>query len=431
MKQQLLEVLFWSIIAAAFIGPGTVTTAAAAGAGYQWRLLWALSFSTIACIVLQEASARLTITTGLDLGSFLSHHYRSTVWGLGVLFLTVLAILFGCAAYEVGNLLGALEGLRLFGLSARIGLTLVISGLAAMLLWTGRTDFVARTLGGVVALMGLAFVVTAIGLHPPLKSLVRGAVLPTIPNGAMTVVLGLVGTTVVPYNLFLGSGIAHRKALNRMRFGLIVAIGLGGFISGAVLVTGSAVSMPFTFQGLARALQAQLGPAGPLLLAFGLFAAGFTSAVTAPMAAAVTARGLFRNNGDPAWEGTGWKFRSVWLVVLGVGVVFVFMNLRPVPAIILAQAFNGLLLPLVTVILFVVINDPHRVPREGLNRWWMNGLFAVVLWVVTILGLRLLLIAASRLLKMSLPNTMLIPVIVATGLTAGVGGWILWHRQTG
>ena len=430
MKQQILEVLFWSIIAAAFIGPGTVTTAAAAGAGYQWRLLWALLFSTIACVVLQEASARLTITTGLDLGSFLAHHYRSTVWGPGILFLTVMAILFGCAAYEVGNLLGSLEGLRLFGLTARTGWTLCISVLAGLLLWTGRTDFVARTLGAVVALMGLAFVVTAVGLHPPLKALVRGAVFPAIPPGAMTVVLGLVGTTVVPYNLFLGSGIAHGQVLNRMRFGLVVAIGLGGLISGAVLVTGSAVVSPFTFRGLAHALRVQLGPAGPFLLAFGLFAAGFTSAVTAPMAAAVTARGLFRKNGDPGWEGSGWKFRGVWLTVLGVGVIFAFMNLRPVPAIILAQAFNGLLLPLVTVILFVVVNDPRRVPREGLNRWWMNGLFTVVLWVVTILGIRLLIIAGSRLLKISIAGTMLIPVIVATGLTAGVGGWIVLQRHS-
>ena len=53
--RRLAAILFWSIIAAAFIGPGTVTTAASAGAAFELRLLWALVFSTVACLVLQEA----------------------------------------------------------------------------------------------------------------------------------------------------------------------------------------------------------------------------------------------------------------------------------------------------------------------------------------------------------------------------------------
>ena len=65
--RRLVSILLWSAISAAFIGPGTVTTAAAAGAGYGMSLLWALLFSTIACLSLQEASARLTIASGKPL----------------------------------------------------------------------------------------------------------------------------------------------------------------------------------------------------------------------------------------------------------------------------------------------------------------------------------------------------------------------------
>ena len=53
------EIILWSAIAAAFIGPGTVTTAASAGAGYGLTLLWAVLFSVVATFVLQEAAARL------------------------------------------------------------------------------------------------------------------------------------------------------------------------------------------------------------------------------------------------------------------------------------------------------------------------------------------------------------------------------------
>ena len=52
LRQGLFSVLFWSIIAAAFIGPGTVTTASKAGASFQMALLWALVFSIIATIIL-------------------------------------------------------------------------------------------------------------------------------------------------------------------------------------------------------------------------------------------------------------------------------------------------------------------------------------------------------------------------------------------
>ena len=62
------SVILWSVISAAFIGPGTVTTAVTAGSVYQLDLMWAVVFATIACILLQEVSARITIASGLSLG---------------------------------------------------------------------------------------------------------------------------------------------------------------------------------------------------------------------------------------------------------------------------------------------------------------------------------------------------------------------------
>ncbi|HAA12132.1 MAG TPA: hypothetical protein DCE41_10710, partial [Cytophagales bacterium] len=96
-------ILLWSVISAAFIGPGTVTDAAAAGASYGTALAWALVFSTIGCFVLQEAAARLSIIGGLSLGQALNQG-RFGVVG---------AVVFGCIAYEAGNLLGAYAGIAL------------------------------------------------------------------------------------------------------------------------------------------------------------------------------------------------------------------------------------------------------------------------------------------------------------------------------
>jgi len=66
--KRLLNILLWSVIAAAFIGPGTITTAARAGSDFRFALAWALLFSIIACLILQEASGRITVLTGKELG---------------------------------------------------------------------------------------------------------------------------------------------------------------------------------------------------------------------------------------------------------------------------------------------------------------------------------------------------------------------------
>ena len=113
------SILLWSVLAAAFIGPGTVTTAASAGASFGFALLWALLFSTLACVVLQEASARLTIVSGQSLGRVLRLRYPGTWLGTAMLLLLFGAIVVGCAAYEAGNILGGVA----IALGAGLGLS--------------------------------------------------------------------------------------------------------------------------------------------------------------------------------------------------------------------------------------------------------------------------------------------------------------------
>ncbi|WP_372650974.1 divalent metal cation transporter, partial [Draconibacterium sp.] len=109
-KKRILNILFWSVVSAAFIGPGTITTAAKSGAALGTDLLWALLFSTLACLLLQEAAARLTITSGLNLGQAIVHQFEKSKAKLPILILVLGAIVIGAAAYEMGNLLGAVAG---------------------------------------------------------------------------------------------------------------------------------------------------------------------------------------------------------------------------------------------------------------------------------------------------------------------------------
>jgi len=395
--RRLSSILFWSVISAAFIGPGTVTTAASAGSRFGGSLLWALVFSTLACLVLQEAAARLTVVSGLDLGQALRASDARAARGVAVLVLVLGAIVLGCAAYEAGNILGGAAGGALAtGLDPR-GFALAIAGAAAVLLWVGRTGTVVRLLGACVAIMGVAFLVTAWRLGPDPADLLLGSFVPTLPDGSDVLILGLVGTTVVPYNLFLGSGLARGQELAELRFGLAVAIVLGGLVSMGIVVVGTAVDGTFGFAALASVLDDRLGGGSGVLFAVGLCAAGVSSAITAPLAAAVTARSLFApasHEAGPdaaatrtAWSERGRRFRAVWLAVLAVGVVFGLADVKPVPAIILAQALNGLLLPLVACFLLLCVNDRKLMGREALNGAWANAVLVVVVLVAVVLGL--------------------------------------------
>lgn len=418
--QRLLQIVFWSVIAAAFIGPGTVTTAASSGARFGLVLLWALLFSTVACLVLQEASARVTVVSGKDLGQAIRERFSGGPVGFLVVLLVLGAIVLGCAAYEAGNILGSVAGARLGVNASPKLLTLVVGAGSGLLLFFGTTKTIARVLGIVVALMGVAFLVTACLIEPSAGELLKGLFVPTLPEGSGLLVLGLVGTTVVPYNLFLGSGIAAGQKLGELRFGLAVAIVLGGLISMGVLVVGTAVTGSFGYAALAGALSYELGDWAGGFFAVGLFAAGFSSAITAPLAAAVTARGLFAGIGGGAtgaWHERSPRYRCVWLGVLAAGVLFGLLDVRPIPAIIAAQALNGVLLPFVAVFLFLIVNDRALMGARGINGVFSNVISGLVVAVTIVLGVSKTAGAATTALGLSKLDEETI-LVVSVALTA-------------
>jgi Mn2+/Fe2+ NRAMP family transporter len=391
--KRLLNLLFWSVIAAAFIGPGTVTTAARAGSDFGFALAWALLFSTIACLTLQEASGRLTVLSGKELGEAIRDRFAGSKGAAWVPALLAAGVVLGGAAYEAGNLLGAVAGLRLTVDASPALLTVICGALAFGLLITENTRWIARTLGAVVALMGVVFLITAFRLAPELGALLSGLLVPRMPPGSTMLVLGLVGTTVVPYNLFLGSALARDNRLGEMRWGLALAVGGGGLISVAVLVVGSALGGGLEFDRLAAVLASRLGSGWEVSLAVGLFAAGFTSAATAPLAAAITARTLLGGESRPDWSENSPRYRAVWLGVLLFGVFFGVTGVKPIPVIILAQAFNGLVLPLIAVFLWMTMNDRELLGSDGVNTRAQNLIMGAV--VLACVGLGLLGLAAA------------------------------------
>ncbi|MGH7571922.1 MAG: Nramp family divalent metal transporter [Gemmatimonadota bacterium] len=379
------------LVTAAFIGPGTVTSATIAGARFGTALLWALLFSTVATIVLQEMSARLGLVTGAGLGEAIRRRYAGAA-RIAAIALVIGAIAIGNAAYETGNLLGAALGLEELGPGSLRAWALGTAAAAAALLWTGSYRAVERTMIALVVVMGIAFAATAIALLPETESLARGLFVPTLPSGSALTAIALVGTTVVPYNLFLHAATVREKwagvaDLPAARRDLTLSIAFGGALSMAIVVT-AAVTLPgaddvASAADMARLLEPTLGRWATALFAIGLAAAGVTSAITAPLAAAYATAGAL---GWPRDLRTP-RVRTVWVLVLLAGAVFAVTGVRPVPAILFAQAANGILLPAVAIFLLLVVNDRRSMGCHA-NGSVANLLGGLVVAVTLLLGAR-------------------------------------------
>lgn len=381
-----------AVVTAAFIGPGTVTTASLAGANYGYALLWAMVFSVIATIVLQEMSARLGIVTRKGLGEALREQFDNPVMKYVSIFLVISAIGIGCAAYETGNILGGALGLEaVTGISMNIWGPLMGIG-AFALLYTGSYKLVEKFLVGLVVAMSCIFITTAIIVRPDLGMIAKGLI-PSVPEGSVFIVIALIGTTVVPYNLFLHSSAVQERwkdasGISESKADIMVSMILGGLISMAVIVTASAAffgtGIAISNAGeMAQQLEPLLGPWAKNIFALGLFSAGLSSAVTAPLAAAYATAGALGWEKDMKDK----KFRAIWMVVLLIGIVFSAIGLKPLSAIIFAQAANGIMLPIVAIFLLYVMNNKNRL-KEYVNSSASNILGFMVVLVAIGLGLK-------------------------------------------
>jgi Mn2+/Fe2+ NRAMP family transporter len=393
-----------ALVAAAFIGPGTVTTCTLAGVQTGTALLWALGFATLGTMVLQEMAARLGTITGLGLGDALRRRLTAPLSRALALGLVIAAIAGGNAAYQTGNLLGAALGLDVAFGGGPARWALLVAALASILLATGRYRVIERVLVTLVIGMSLLFVATALAIAPDWGTIARDLLRPSLPEGRAVLALGLIGTTIVPYNLFLHASASAERftdgapadRLRNARLDLLVAIGLGGLVSMAIVITAAAAGARGVSVDSAGAMATQLTPllgrGASIAFAVGLFAAGMTSAITAPLAAAWAVAGAL-----------GWprdlrdtRLRLVWGGVIATGTLVALTGVQPLLAILAAQAANGLLLPIIATFLLLVMNDRTALGPMA-NRLASNVAGGVVVLVTLALGARALVGAISRL----------------------------------
>jgi len=386
-----------AIVAAAFIGPGTVTTATISGASFGFTLLWAILFSVFATYILQEMSARLGLVTQLGVGEAIRVKLNKGVLKILATILVVSAILVGNAAYEAGNISGAALGVSISDASV-LGLSfnpaiLIIGVIAFLILYSGTYKLIERALIIMVSIMGLVFILSAIILSPNLIEVGRGLFMPQIPDGGLLMVVGLIGTTVVPYNIFLHASFVKKKwnnpkDLKMVRSDAFYSILIGGLITMSILIASAVVNQHsdagiHKITDMAVQLEPLLGSWATTFMSIGFLAAGLSSAITAPLAAAFASSELF-----------GWgssmksiKFRAVWGGILLIGVAFSLLGFKPTSVILFAQVSNGLLLPIIASFLLWVMND-KKLLGENINNILANIFGGIIILVTIVLGLK-------------------------------------------
>lgn len=385
------------LIAAAFIGPGTVTACTLAGVNYGYDLMWAMVVSIIGTVALQSMTVRLGLATKAGLAENLRRSFEHPLLRSAMVLIMFVAIIVGNAAYEAGNISGAVIGVELiFGDVSWLSYTnLLLVSVVFVLLFIGNYKQLERIFIGLVIVMSIVFLTAALSyigkIGPALKSLV----IPSMPSGSKFAIMSLIGTTLVPYNLFLHSSLVNQKwssdqdipaALKDTRVSII----LGGVISLAIIFVAASSGLQdvSSAKDLAVGIRPVFGPVSEYLIGIGLIAAGITSAIAAPLAASYVAAGCF-----------GWptdmkdrRFRMVWIFVLLVGTIVTSLRINLISIIMVAQFANGLLLPIVGGFLIYLMNS-DRVKPHLRNNISQNILAILLMGFTLVLGGKSIIVA--------------------------------------
>ncbi|CAM3427728.1 NRAMP family divalent metal transporter [Parendozoicomonas haliclonae] len=378
------------LITAAFIGPGTITTASLAGADWSFGLLWAVVVATLLAFVMQDMSARLGLLTHTGIAGNLRKGLAGTSLKHILMPAIALLMLVSSSLYQAGNITGAQQGYLLlapqftppeYSLLIPAAITLI----AAQLPLTGHFSRFENLLTFIVIAMVLLFGATLVYV---VLTPTPEVITPTSADhrhSTLLLVSALIGTTIIPYNLFYHSTLqAGAKPENisayisRLRKDYLLSIGLGGAITAILLATAALTlhgrNEAIEFADLPRQLYLLMGDFGHTCFAIGILAAGFSSALIAPLA---TATAISELMGWPAGCHQLTTRLLVPLICL-MGLIIGTLPVKPILLIVFVQAGNALLLPLITLFLLYIIF------RNKINTHWLESCFGLATLLFTL-----------------------------------------------
>jgi len=394
----------------AVVGPGIITanvdndaggiaTYSVAGAHYGYSLLWILPLVALALIIIQEMSARLGVVTGKGLADLIreSMGVRATAVILGILVLANLA-------NTVSEFAGVAASMEIFGVSKYISVPVAAVGVWLLVV---KADYKAvERIFLVASALYLAYVASGIMARPPWPAVARAAVSPSFhfDAGYVTIFVTIIGTTIAPWMQFYQQSSIVDKGLKVTDFahervdvivGSLFAVLVAAFITIACAATLFANGVRIeAAEDAARALQPLAGPYASTLFALGLLNASVFSAAILPLSTAYVVCEAF------GWEaGVSRNLReapvffTIYTALIVIGAAVILLPIKSlVQTMIASQTLNGVLLPVILIVMLRLINDKRRMRR------WVNGpVFNALAWgmAVVLIVLTIILLATS------------------------------------
>jgi manganese transport protein len=376
------------LVTVGFIDPGNWAANVAAGAAYGYTLLWMVTLSTIMLIVLQHNAAHLGIATGYCLSESATKHLRPQL-SLPILSTAMLAAVSTALAEILG---GAIALNMIFHTPIPLG-ALLVMGLVLWLLFSNSYRRIEKIIIGFVSIIGLAFLYELFLVWIDVPSAIQGWVTPRFPNGAMMIIMSVLGAVVMPHNLFLHSEIIQSRQLQKAStkqkeaqlkyefYDTLFSMLVGWAINSSMIILAAATFF-VRHQPVTELSQAQqmltpiLGSTSAIVFAIALLCAGIASSVTAGLAGGSICAGIFKEPYD---------IRD-WHTKLGVGItliaattIILFIK-DTFQGLIISQMLLSIQLP-ITIFLQIYLTSSKKVMGKYTN----SLLDSTALWIIGII----------------------------------------------
>lgn len=395
-----------AIMSAAIIGPGTVTTTSQQGALYGFTSLWILLVACVIAYFFQEPAMRISIgckeSVMVGVREHLSPGVAKFLW---------IVIFVGSIAFQAGNLSGASMALEYFvpGTS-NLMWAVVMSLLAFIIVMLNRYKVIENVNQVLILMMVFAFVLTAFTSGPDIGDLVTEGFSFKIPGGNAVLAVSLLATTVTPnlvlgYSAFLRKKYADSQTPARDIKLAKADLGLNMFvtflITGSIIVCSATVIHPTgkeitSAADMATQLVPLLGRFAGILFSIGLWAAAISSVLYHVSIHNTLFPTAFHVDEDPKAKH---NLAVVAAVVLIPVILIAFLGQSPVQLIIAAQALNGIALPMVCVICWILCNKKDLLGTYA-NNLRQNIVMGCVTVLTTIFALNALISVGKSILAM-------------------------------
>ncbi|HJP95372.1 MAG TPA: divalent metal cation transporter [Pyrinomonadaceae bacterium] len=377
-----------------FLEIGSIATAAQAGAGFFFQLIWAIVLGGTCIIFLVEQAGRFAAVSGRTIPDAIRERFGFNYFAFLYLVLGLVSLLVLSA--EVGGVCIALN------LATGIALpwwALPVALVIWLVIWKGTFGVIEKGVS-ILGLITLCFVVGAIVVHPPWSHVLRGAA-PSLPQHDSAhywfVAVSILGASISPYLFFFYSSGAIEDEWNEGYVGInrIIATGgmsFGSVISIAVLILAAMIFAPAGvkfehYSQLPTLLTPVFGYWGFWLVvaSVGISCLGAAMEITLELAY-FTAQGFGWNwseNQRPLDEA---RFSFAYTVIIILGVISTLVGIDPLQMTILSMALTAATLP-VSIVPFLFLMNDYSYVRSYRNGWFSNTVVVAIISLAFVLAI--------------------------------------------